>query len=119
MTATRVNALSDPQLDIYRSLRKTNQTRHENLFIVEGATVTKRLFQSRYRIHSVLVTDNRLAEMTEAAPPGTRFLVMPKAMATELVGFKFPRSSGSCLPRTSPVAHRSDSTDTAWAGGVR
>ncbi|HAP06259.1 MAG TPA: rRNA methyltransferase, partial [Planctomycetaceae bacterium] len=46
MLTERIESLSDPRLDVYRSLKSTNTTRDEGLFIAEGPTVVERVLRS-------------------------------------------------------------------------
>ena len=114
MGAIRIESLDDPRLDVFRNLKQTNRTRYDSLFVVEGATVAERLFRSDYVVHSVLLTESRLAEFHESVPSSTPIYVVEKALASQLVGFKFhlgllasaerktPRPLADVLPPVGP-----------------
>ena len=89
MPQIRIESLDDPRLDIYRSLRKTNQARRSDLFIAEGTTVVERLFRSVYDVQSVLVSEQKLPGFESRIPAGTTVYRLDKQLATMLVGYTF------------------------------
>lgn len=84
-----IESLDDPRLDIYRSLRKTNQNRHQDLFIAEGVTVVERLFRSDFEVQSVLVTDSKMPAFRSQLPENVTTYTLTKELATMLVGYTF------------------------------
>lgn len=89
MTEILIDSLDDPRLDIYRSLRKTNANRHQDLFIAEGINVVERLIRSPFDLESVLVTKNKQGRIQSLVPDDTPVYVLEKSLATMLVGFTF------------------------------
>ncbi len=96
----------DPRLAPYRNVRQTNLTRWSGLFIAEGWRVVRRLLASEYAIESVLVSDRRheavLAEMPAELVERTVILVVPQALAEELVGYNFHAGVLACGRRFEP-----------------
>lgn len=89
MPEIRIESLEDPRLDIYRSLRKTNHNRYQDLFIAEGVTVVERLFRSEFDVQSVLVTDQKMPAFRSKIPDETTVYSLTKELATMLVGYSF------------------------------
>ncbi len=89
MPKFRIESLSDPRLDVYRSLRKTNQNRYQDLFIAEGVTVVERLFRSEFALQSVLVTDQKMEGFRSIIPDDVDVYSLSKELATMLVGYSF------------------------------
>ncbi|NOX55160.1 MAG: RNA methyltransferase [Planctomycetes bacterium] len=89
MPVFRLDNLDDPRLDPYRSLKTTNMTRDHGLFIAEGKRVVERLFHSDFRVHSVLLSERREAEVRPWVPPDTPTYVLPHELARRLVGYNF------------------------------
>jgi tRNA G18 (ribose-2'-O)-methylase SpoU len=89
MPEFRIETLDDPRLDIYRSLRKTNQNRYQDLFIAEGVTVVERLFCSDFEVQSVLVTDQKMPAFRQKLSDDLTVYSLSKELATMLVGFTF------------------------------
>lgn len=89
MPIVQVSSLDDPQLDIFRSLKKTNRTRHQALFIAEGATVVERLIAAGFQLHSLLVTPELAGDFVGRVSNDVPVLVVARELATELVGYKF------------------------------
>lgn len=89
MTPVAIESIDDPRVDVYRSLRKTNQTRRKDLFIVEGATLVRRLIDSSFTVDSLLVAESRLDEFAPLVGSDVSVFVITRALASELIGFKF------------------------------
>ncbi|MCA9216840.1 MAG: RNA methyltransferase [Planctomycetales bacterium] len=89
MPVINIDNIEDPRLDVYRSLKLTNRTRREKLFVVEGATVTHRLLASDYSVQSLVVIESRLHEVVDAVHESIDLFVLSKAQVSQLVGFKF------------------------------
>ncbi len=84
-----IDSLDDPALDTYRSLRKTNANRFQDVFIAEGINVVERLIRSRFQVESVLVTEAKRDRIQELLPDAVPVYVLEKSLATMLVGFTF------------------------------
>lgn len=89
MPVFRIESLEDPRLDVYRSLRKTNQNRFDELLIAEGVTVVERLFRSQYKVKSVLVSDQKMEAFRKTIPDDLDVYALTKELATMLVGYSF------------------------------
>lgn len=102
----RLDTLDDPRLADYRSLKNTNLTRWSNRFIAEGRFVVERLLVSDLQIHSVLVAENQYHSIAPQIPEDVQTLVLPKALMTQLVGFRFHQGVLACAER--PASPRWD-----------
>ena len=89
MTPVVIESIDDSRVEIYRNLKTTNHTRQNKLFVVEGATLVKRLLDSQFRINSVLVTEARLEEFRPHVPPDAAIYSISRELASELIGFQF------------------------------
>ncbi len=89
MTPIVVNSLDDPRLDVFRDLRNTNSTRWHKVFVAEGTTLVERVLHSEYRVHSVMVSQQKFANFAARIPDGTTVYVVSRDLASELVGYKF------------------------------
>jgi len=90
---------NDPRLADYRSLKASNQKRWSNRFIAEGRFVVERLLQSRLKIHSILMAENRWEQFAEIVPDDLPVFTLPKSAVAELVGFKFHQGVLACAER--------------------
>ncbi|MCA9050095.1 MAG: RNA methyltransferase [Planctomycetaceae bacterium] len=84
-----IDDAGDGRLDVFRSLKKTNQTRNTNLFIAEGPTVVERLIAGGFRVHSLLVTPDRAANLAAQVAADVPIYVAERDLASQLVGYKF------------------------------
>ena len=84
-----IESLDDPRLDIFRSLKKTNQNRNQDVFIAEGVTVVERLFESDFEVQSVVVTDQKMEAFRQKIPSDVAVYSLTRELASELVGYKF------------------------------
>lgn len=85
--------VDDSALEPYRLVARPADLSREGLFVVEGRLVLPRLLASRYRVHSVLVSDaahDALAPLL-AAHPDVRVLVKPAGAINEIAGYDFHR----------------------------
>ena len=96
MPVYRLDNLDDPRLDAYRSLKTTNLTRDRGLFIAEGKRVVERLFASDFRVHSVLLSERREADVLPLVPPDAPTYVLPHELARKLVGYNFHTGVLAC-----------------------
>jgi len=85
-----IKNLNDPRIAAYRELRdKTLAARH-GLFVAEGEHLVRRLLDSDYQTHSLLVSESRLpayATMPDKAPV---YVARPDLLSG-IVGFQFHR----------------------------
>lgn len=101
-----ISELSDPRLDSYRNLRRTNRNRWSGQFVVEGHRVVRRLIESGLRIESIVVTERRRDFLDDVVPPQVPLLVVPQDVAAELVGYNFHHGVMACgyRPRTPDLS---------------
>lgn len=110
MSEIRIESLDDPRLDVYRSLKKTNQTRRDDVFVAEGVTVVDRLLQSDFEVDSVLITEQKIAAFRRKHSTNAKVYLLSRELATELVGYSFHlgvlaaarRRAGQSLPSVLP-----------------
>lgn len=92
MPVIPLNTLDLPELEIYRNLKKTNNTRWTRQFITEGKKPTVRLLQSDFQIESIL-TSEKFVDYLQPHLTGGRVSVpiyaLPHSLCQMLVGFKF------------------------------
>lgn len=86
--------LSDPRLDPFRALKRTNATRSRRSFVVEGDKLVERLLASRYPVQSVLADErclDGLPSLSAAIPEATPVYLLPHGRIEQLIGFNFHR----------------------------
>ncbi|MDQ3070025.1 MAG: RNA methyltransferase [Acidobacteriota bacterium] len=90
---SRVEDSADPRIAPYRLVADPHALGREGLFAAEGRLVAPQLLASRYRVHSVLVSDTALASITPALEtrPDVDVFVAPAAVLSEIGGFDFHR----------------------------
>lgn len=88
-----VEDAGDAELDPYRLVAQPDALARTGLFVVEGRLVLPRLLASRYRVHSVLLSEAAHDALRPllAAHPGVDVFVAPQAAIDALGGFKFHR----------------------------
>lgn len=91
MPIIRLPSIDDSRLAPYRDLKKSNQTRHLDELVVEGATLFERLLASGLPLRSVLLAEGHLADWRERLPDETPVYVLPDADLPRLIGFNFHR----------------------------
>jgi tRNA G18 (ribose-2'-O)-methylase SpoU len=106
MPVELIASTDDPRLEPYRNVRQTNLTRWSGLFIAEGWRVVRRLLASEYTVESVLISDRRheavLGEMSPEWANRTEVLIVPQALAENLVGYNFHAGVLACGRRFEP-----------------
>jgi tRNA G18 (ribose-2'-O)-methylase SpoU len=95
-----IDGLDDPRIDIYRSLKATNQTRGLGQFVVEGERLVDRLLSSRFPVVSVLVADRHEGKLGVTVPDDVPTYVVPRGMVDAIVGFPFHRGVLACARRS-------------------
>jgi len=102
MIARSMESIVDDQgLGPYRLIARPEALKREGLFAVEGRLVLPRLLASRYRVHSVLVSDAARESLAGvlATRPDVRVLTATVDVINDLTGYDFHRG---CLA----LAHR-------------
>jgi tRNA G18 (ribose-2'-O)-methylase SpoU len=92
-----IESLEDSRLDVYRNLKKSNETRRSDVLIAEGRLVVERLLAAReWEVESVLVSADRLERIRGSLRPGGVVYVVSHANCSELVGFNFHAGVLAC-----------------------
>ncbi len=99
-----ITSIDGPRISPYRALKDRDVARHGNLFIAEGAHVTRRLLQSDFPIHSVLLDQKRVEEFSPLVPAHIPLYSAPTALMTQIIGFRFHSGIISCGIRKPPLA---------------
>lgn len=89
MNRIRISSLDDPRLDVFRVMKKSNQTRWRDFFVAEGTTLVERLFHSCYDVCAVLASEQKLVGFADRIPAGTTVYEVERDLASELVGYQF------------------------------
>jgi tRNA G18 (ribose-2'-O)-methylase SpoU len=61
-----ITSLDDPRVDVYRNVRDADLRGREHLFMAESELVLRRLMNTPGRLHSMLISPEKLARMREA-----------------------------------------------------
>jgi tRNA G18 (ribose-2'-O)-methylase SpoU len=86
----KISAFDAPALAPYRTMRRSAEHAALGIFIAEGEKVTRRLLESHFIVVSVLLTQEKLAELRpllEARAEEFSVFVAPKELIEQLVGF--------------------------------
>jgi tRNA G18 (ribose-2'-O)-methylase SpoU len=109
---TRVIDPDDRRLDDYRRLQDHTLRRQLEMaggfFIIEGWEAVKRLLSSGWDVRSILVTDDkvdRLSDLGEGVGSFPRYVV-PRKVATEVLGFDIHRGVIASADRPEPLDWR-------------
>lgn len=89
MNRIPIESLDDRRLDVFRSLKKTNQNRNSGLFIAEGTTLVERLLNSDYEVESILASDQKLRNFGARISDSVTVYHMDRSIASVLVGYSF------------------------------
>src|ERR1035437_1717158 len=88
----KISALDRPELEPYRTLKRSGEHAALGIFVVEGDKVLHRLLESDFPVVSVLLIEEHLAEFEPRprARPEKEIAVFvcDKPMMAELVGFE-------------------------------
>lgn len=91
MPLVPIDHLEDPRIATFRHLKRTNETRDNDQFVVEGEKLLDRLLESRYPVVSVLATDRHAPRIVDRLPAETPLYVVPPHLISLIVGFNFHR----------------------------
>jgi tRNA G18 (ribose-2'-O)-methylase SpoU len=80
----------DPRLAPYREIRDRHLRRGTGLFIAESELVVRRLLSSPLRVHSVLASSARAADLAALRPEASVLAAEP-TLLKQVVGFPFHR----------------------------
>jgi tRNA G18 (ribose-2'-O)-methylase SpoU len=85
-----ISAFDTPALIPYRTMRRSAEHAALGVFIAEGEKVTRRLLESHFAVVSVLLTEEKFAELRpllDARAEEFSVFVAPKELIESLVGF--------------------------------
>ncbi len=104
MNRIYIDSIEDARLDVFRSMKKSNDTRANDYFIAEGTTLVERLFRSEYPVQVVLASTQKLGNFASRIPTGTIVYEVDRELATQLVGYPFHLGVAAVATRKpSPV----------------
>jgi tRNA G18 (ribose-2'-O)-methylase SpoU len=89
---TEVTSLDMPELEQYRTLRRSVDHRKEGLFIVEGNKVVERFIRSSFEMKSILLSQSRFEryrEHLEQRPEPVDVYLAPERKIASIVGFRY------------------------------
>ncbi len=98
-----IDSTDDPRLDPYRDVKDRDLAQRSGLFIAEAEQVVRRLLASDYPVESVLVYPQKADEIANITPSGIPVYVVPKKIASQLLGFKFHSGVLACGRRKPPL----------------
>jgi tRNA G18 (ribose-2'-O)-methylase SpoU len=96
MSILHIEDPADPRLAIYRSLKATNETRGQPLFVVEGEKLLDALLASRFPVESALANERTADRIAAKMPPGVPVYVLPGPRIGEVVGYNFHQGVLGC-----------------------
>jgi tRNA G18 (ribose-2'-O)-methylase SpoU len=99
----RIARIDDPRIEVYRDLKRTNQTRWSNQFVVEGEKLVERLLASRFPVESVLASERYQKRLPHGISSQTPVYIAEHSLLEALVGFRFHRGILACGRRLSPA----------------
>lgn len=99
MPIVPIDSITDPRVADYVQVREAELRKERfdapgGLFVAEGELVVRRLFQSRYRVRSLLVTQarlNTLNDLVERLPADVPVYLVNQATMNGVVGFNIHR----------------------------
>ncbi len=99
-----VRDLADPHLADYAGLREAERApdaaeKRRGIFMAEGELVARRLFDSGFKVRSILLTPARLKTLGPDIPRGITVFVASQADMNRLVGFNMHRGVLACGER--------------------
>ncbi len=100
MTRFLIDDLDDPRIAMYRHLKATNETRHLDLFVVEGEKLLERLVESPFPVASALARARHADRIAAKLPEGVPLYVVPDALIDEVVGYNFHQGALACGVRS-------------------
>jgi tRNA G18 (ribose-2'-O)-methylase SpoU len=91
-----IASLDDERVAVYRNLKDRELTRLHGLFIAEGELLVRRLLESDFAVHSVLLADRKLDAIAPLVPAGIPVYVAPREQVDKIVGFQFHNGVMAC-----------------------
>ncbi len=102
MTTTTITNSDDPRIAPYCDLKDRQLAQALGLFVAEGEFLVKRLLNSDFKVHSVLMTEARYHAGAWGVPDKVPVYLSSKAVISQIVGFQFHRGV-LALGRRKPV----------------
>ena len=101
----RIGSAHDPRLAPYAMVAEPAALARAGLFAAEGRLVAPRLLASRYRVHSILLSDAALDSLRSELEtrPDVDLLVAPAAIISATGGFNFHRGCLALGYRDAPL----------------
>ncbi|MEX0585015.1 MAG: RNA methyltransferase, partial [Pirellulales bacterium] len=96
MPRFEVTSLDDPRLEPFRSLKDTNRTRWQSLFVAEGEKLVQRLLESDFPVVSVLADRQHEERLASWLRPELDLLIVDDPLVSAIVGFNFHRGVLAC-----------------------
>lgn len=90
MATAFINHIDDPRIAAYRELRDKSLAARHGLFVAEGEHLVRRLLESDYQTHSLLISESRLPHVSTMTGD-TPIYVAPADVLSDIVGFQFHR----------------------------
>jgi TrmH family RNA methyltransferase len=87
-----ISSLDEPEIEIYRTLKRPQQHREQGFFVVEGDKVVNRFLQSNLRAVSVLVVSDLLDfyyPLIEKRPEKINIYTTSAPLLKAIVGFRY------------------------------
>lgn len=94
--STFIDRMDDPRIAVFRNLKDKELAAKGDLFVAEGESLVRRLLQSPFPVHSMLVTQRRADDLAAIAPSAVPFYVAPEKLIHEIIGFKFHSGVIAC-----------------------
>jgi tRNA G18 (ribose-2'-O)-methylase SpoU len=96
MTATPIDNLDDPRLEVYRHVKDRDLAGRGERFIAESELVVRRLIASPFPVESVLVVDRRAAEMAPVVAGRCPLYIVSKDLMRQVIGFNLQSGIIAC-----------------------
>jgi tRNA G18 (ribose-2'-O)-methylase SpoU len=103
MPTWKIDNRDDPRLLPYLDLPRGPNLGREGLFVAEGEKLVLRLLSSPFEVQSILISETLHARLGPAIPVEIPVFVVPDALVSEVVGFKFHHGILACGMRQKCV----------------
>jgi len=107
MNILPVDAVDDPSLHPYRTLRRPVEHQRQGIFVAEGEKVVRRLLESQLTVVSLLLTDEwleRCRPLLASKPAGLRIFVAQKPTVESIGGFHLHQGIMAVARIPSPLS---------------
>lgn len=86
-----INNFNDPRIAAFRNLKDKQLALNQGLFVVEGEFLVRRLLDSSFTVHSILMTDRRYRSGEWRTPVSVPIYLASREIISNIVGFDFHR----------------------------